>query len=526
MKFAPAAFVVPSRIRAIAVPGRPAPRHAPAVLRRGLAADARLHQGGRASGDRRQPDLLHPQRRLSRAPAGDRRAGRQAPRGRGRPDARGRGHRQRDGGPAPGLPGDRRPGDSAVVLTPLWPNVAAAIRVAGAEAIEVPLALTDDGFRLDFDRIEAAIKPNTRLLALASPGNPTAWTATARRLAKARRPLRASRPLAPRRRRLRADRLRRHGRPEPAVDPGSPRPDDHRPELLEGLPDDRLEGRLRDRPARAGPGDDPPPGVRRQPRPRRSRRRPRGSRSSKASRSSSRARPATPGTARSPSTDSGRWPGSPSPSPPGPSTSSPASKAWPTPFDFCRWLVRRERRRPRPGQRLRPRRRRPHPPLLRRRGGDPGGGPRPARRGLGRIPPTLSNRPIGFVRIVRVADPGLIHDCPLVDERSGRGGGSSATSFPPHLATLAQKYINNRNFTASDRSSDEPGAHWPARAPSGGRALLAARGTFGDQVRRAGGTSRRSAVAGRSGSGRRAGGRRNRRVRRSTSRPSASSRPV
>ncbi len=69
-------------------------------------------------------------------------------------------------------------GDSAVVLTPLWPNVAAAIRVAGAEAIEVPLALADTGFRLDLDRIEAAIEPSTRLLVLASPGNPTAWTAT------------------------------------------------------------------------------------------------------------------------------------------------------------------------------------------------------------------------------------------------------------------------------------------------------------------------------------------------------------
>jgi len=69
-------------------------------------------------------------------------------------------------------------GDSAVVLTPLWPNVAAAVRVAGAEAIEVPLALDAAGFRLDLDRIEAAIRPDTRLLALASPGNPTAWTAT------------------------------------------------------------------------------------------------------------------------------------------------------------------------------------------------------------------------------------------------------------------------------------------------------------------------------------------------------------
>ena len=71
------------------------------------------------------------------------------------------------------------PGDSALVLTPLWPNVAAAVRVAGAEAIEVPLALGELGFELDLPRIEAAIRPNTRLLALASPGNPTAWTATA-----------------------------------------------------------------------------------------------------------------------------------------------------------------------------------------------------------------------------------------------------------------------------------------------------------------------------------------------------------
>jgi len=70
------------------------------------------------------------------------------------------------------------PGDSAVVLTPLWPNVASAVRVTGAEAIEVPLALGDLGFALDCERIEAAIKPNTRLLALASPGNPTAWTAS------------------------------------------------------------------------------------------------------------------------------------------------------------------------------------------------------------------------------------------------------------------------------------------------------------------------------------------------------------
>ncbi len=70
------------------------------------------------------------------------------------------------------------PGDSALVLTPLWPNVSAAVRVTGAEAIEVPLRLGASSFELDLDSLEAAVQPNTKALALASPGNPTAWTAT------------------------------------------------------------------------------------------------------------------------------------------------------------------------------------------------------------------------------------------------------------------------------------------------------------------------------------------------------------
>jgi aspartate aminotransferase len=71
------------------------------------------------------------------------------------------------------------PGDSALVITPLWPNIPAALRVAGAEVIEVPLALEGDRFELDFEQLEAAVRPNTRVLALASPGNPTGWTASA-----------------------------------------------------------------------------------------------------------------------------------------------------------------------------------------------------------------------------------------------------------------------------------------------------------------------------------------------------------
>ncbi len=70
------------------------------------------------------------------------------------------------------------PGSSAIVVTPLWPNTAAAVRVTGAEAIEVPLDFSTDRYELDFDRLEAAVRPDTRMLALASPGNPTGWMAT------------------------------------------------------------------------------------------------------------------------------------------------------------------------------------------------------------------------------------------------------------------------------------------------------------------------------------------------------------
>ena len=70
------------------------------------------------------------------------------------------------------------PGTSALVVTPLWPNIAAAVRITGAEAVEVPLSREGGRFDLDFDRLERTIRPDTRMIALASPGNPTGWTAT------------------------------------------------------------------------------------------------------------------------------------------------------------------------------------------------------------------------------------------------------------------------------------------------------------------------------------------------------------
>ena len=70
------------------------------------------------------------------------------------------------------------PGDQAIVITPSWPNMMAAVRLAGAVPVEVALDFTSDGYVLDYDKVERAIQARTRLLCLASPNNPTGWTAT------------------------------------------------------------------------------------------------------------------------------------------------------------------------------------------------------------------------------------------------------------------------------------------------------------------------------------------------------------
>ena len=73
-------------------------------------------------------------------------------------------------------------GDEAIVLTPAWPNFAGALLAAGARPVEVPLefgrAAEGWRWRLDLDRVKAAIGPATRALVVNSPSNPTGWTAS------------------------------------------------------------------------------------------------------------------------------------------------------------------------------------------------------------------------------------------------------------------------------------------------------------------------------------------------------------
>ena len=70
------------------------------------------------------------------------------------------------------------PGDEALVLSPNWPNASAIVEMFGGRAVEIPMARAGGRFRPDYDALEAALTPRTRLLIYASPSNPLGWTAT------------------------------------------------------------------------------------------------------------------------------------------------------------------------------------------------------------------------------------------------------------------------------------------------------------------------------------------------------------
>ncbi|MCA3376788.1 MAG: pyridoxal phosphate-dependent aminotransferase [Roseomonas sp.] len=71
------------------------------------------------------------------------------------------------------------PGDRVVIPTPAWPNMDGIARVMGAEVTDMPLRLMNGIWRADLDELLASITPETKLLFLNSPGNPTGWTLTA-----------------------------------------------------------------------------------------------------------------------------------------------------------------------------------------------------------------------------------------------------------------------------------------------------------------------------------------------------------
>ena len=70
------------------------------------------------------------------------------------------------------------PGDEAIVLTPAWPNGSANVQMASAVVKQIPHVLCGGRYTVDFDALEAAVTPRTRMLLYTSPSNPLGWVAT------------------------------------------------------------------------------------------------------------------------------------------------------------------------------------------------------------------------------------------------------------------------------------------------------------------------------------------------------------
>jgi len=62
-------------------------------------------------------------------------------------------------------------GDEVVLLDPCFDCYAPAVELAGGRVVRVPLALPD--FHVDFERLEAALSPRTRLVVVNTPHNPS-----------------------------------------------------------------------------------------------------------------------------------------------------------------------------------------------------------------------------------------------------------------------------------------------------------------------------------------------------------------
>lgn len=75
------------------------------------------------------------------------------------------------------------PGESILTATPVYPPFLSAPEYAGRDLIKVPLCLgEDDQWTLDFEAMEAAVRPDTKLLILCSPHNPVGRVFTEREL--------------------------------------------------------------------------------------------------------------------------------------------------------------------------------------------------------------------------------------------------------------------------------------------------------------------------------------------------------
>ncbi len=69
------------------------------------------------------------------------------------------------------------PGDEAIILSPNWPNATSIVSLFGGRPIEIPYKNNRKRFEIDFDALESAVTPKTKLLVYTSPSNPLGWVA-------------------------------------------------------------------------------------------------------------------------------------------------------------------------------------------------------------------------------------------------------------------------------------------------------------------------------------------------------------
>ena len=67
------------------------------------------------------------------------------------------------------------PGNNVVAITPSWPNIMRAMQIMGAEVREVSMTAGNAGWSLDLQSVFDACDADTKVIYLASPGNPTGW---------------------------------------------------------------------------------------------------------------------------------------------------------------------------------------------------------------------------------------------------------------------------------------------------------------------------------------------------------------
>ena len=65
------------------------------------------------------------------------------------------------------------PGDEVIIFAPYYFDHVFAVKLAGCSPITVDLVLDEEGYKIDFDRLQKSLSPRTRVVVFVSPGNPT-----------------------------------------------------------------------------------------------------------------------------------------------------------------------------------------------------------------------------------------------------------------------------------------------------------------------------------------------------------------